>query len=155
MQVSAAPAPAAHDSVHEHETTAVDDEGPHPFYWDDDDFPDDGVETEACDRKCTTDADCATRFPEFNQCGYCQNWGESPSMECDGTAPPTEGVDDNTIGDDWNTAGPVVAPGEGAAGAAAAAAKAAAGMDETSPSSTTPPFSVGPCVKNPDGGTDC
>ena len=38
------------------------------------------------------------------------------------------------------------------AGAAAAAAKAAAGMDETSPSSTT---GVGPCVKNPDGGTDC
>ena len=73
-------------------------------------------------------------------------------MECDGTAPPTEGVDDNTIGDGWNTAGPVVAPG---AGAAAAAAKAAAGMDETSPSSTTPPFSVGPCVKNSDGGTDC
>ena len=151
MQVSAAPAPAAHDSGHEHETTAVDDEGPHPFYWDDDDFPDDGVETEACDRKCTTDADCATRFPEFNQCGYCQNWGESPSMECDGTAPPTEGVDDNTIGDDWNTAGPVEAPGEGAAGAAAAAAKAATGMDETSPSSGTPPFSVGPCVKNSDG----
>ena len=54
--------------------------------------------------------------------------------------------------DNWNTAGPVVAPGDGAA---AAAAKAAAGMDETSPSSTTPPFSVGPCVKNPDGGTDC
>ena len=72
-------------------------------------------------------------------------------MECDGTAPPTEGVDDNTIGDDWNTAGPVVAPGEGAAGAAAAAAKAATGMDETSPSSGTPPFSVGPCVKNSDG----
>ena len=67
-------------------------------------------------------------------------------MECDGTAPPTEGVDDNTIGDDWNTAGPVEAPGEGAAGAAAT------GMDETSPSSTT---GVGPCVKNPDGGTDC
>ena len=67
-------------------------------------------------------------------------------MECDGTAPPP------TEGDDWNTAGPVVAPGEGAAGAAAAAAKAATGMDETSPSSTT---GVGPCVKNPDGGTDC
>ena len=82
-------------------------------------------------------------FPEFNPCGFCQNWGESPSMECDGTAPPP------TEGDDWNTAGPVVAPGDGAA---AAAAKAAAGMDETSPSSTT---GVGPCVKNPDGGTDC
>ena len=51
-------------------------------------------------------------------------------------------------GDDWNTAGPVEAPGDGAA---AAAAKAAAGMDETSPSSGTPPFSVGPCVKNSDG----
>ena len=99
--------------------------------------------TEACDRKCTTDADCATGFPEFNPCGYCQNWGESPSMECEGTAPPP------TEGDDWNTAGPVVAPGDGAA---AAAAKAAAGVDETSPSSTT---GVGPCVKNPDGGTDC
>ena len=74
-------------------------------------------------------------FPEFNPCGFCQNWGESPSMECDGTAPPP------TEGDDWNTAGPVMAPGDGAA---AAAAKAAAGMDETSPSSTT---SVGPCVK--------
>ena len=57
-------------------------------------------------------------------------------------SPPTEG-------DDWNTAGPVVAPGDGAA---AAAAKAAAGMDKTSPSSTT---GVGPCVKNPDGGMDC
>ena len=102
--------------------------------------------TEACDRKCTTDADCATGFPEFNPCGYCQNWGESPSMECEGTAPPP------TEGEDWNTAGPVgpsVTPG---AGAAAAAAKAAAGMDKTSPSSTT---GVGPCVKNPDGGTDC
>ena len=77
---------------------------------------------------------------------------DAVAVECDGTAPPTEGVDDNTIGDGWNTAGPVVAPG---AGAAAAAAKAAAGMDETSPSSTTPPFSVGPCVKNSDGGTDC
>ena len=136
----AAPAPAAH----EHETTAVDDEGPHPFYWDDDDFPDDGVETEACERKCTTDADCATRFPEFNQCGYCQNWGESPSMECDGTAPPTEGVDDNTIGDDWNTAGPVVAPGDGDGV-----------VSWPIPGTDTPPFSVGPCVKNPDGGTDC
>ena len=70
-------------------------------------------------------------------------------MECDGTAPPTEGVDDNTMDDKWNTAGPVMAPGDGAA---AAAAKAAAGMDKTSPSSST---SVGPCVKNPDGGMDC
>ena len=43
-------------------------------------------------------------------------------MECEGTAPPP------TEGDDWNTAGPVMAPGDGAA---AAAAKAAAGMDET------------------------
>ena len=45
-----------------------------------------------------------------------------------------------------------MAPGDGAA---AAAAKEAAGMDKTSPSSSTPPFSVGPCVKNSDGGTDC
>ena len=97
-------------------------------------------------------------------------------MECDGTAPPTEGVDDNTMDDKWNTAGPVEAPGDGAA---AAAAKAAEGETkdetkssnygvgltawrpwtktryETSPSSSTPPFSVGPCVKNPDGGMDC
>ena len=48
-----------------------------------------------------------------------------------------------------STAGPVMAPGDGAA---AAAAKAAAGMDKTSPSSNT---GVGPCVKNPDGGMDC
>ena len=75
-------------SKHKHETTEVDDEGPHPYFWDDDDFPDDGIETEACDRKCTTDADCATEFPEFNECGHCQNWGKNPSMECDrGTRP--------------------------------------------------------------------
>ena len=48
-----------------------------------------------------------------------------------------------------STAGPVMAPGDGAA---AAAAKAAASMDKTSPSSST---SVGPCDKNPDGGMDC
>ena len=69
-------------SKHKHETTEVDDEGPHPYYWDDDDFPDDGIETEACDRKCTTDADCATEFPEFNHCGVCQKqWqiGDAPS----------------------------------------------------------------------------
>ena len=82
---------------------------------------------------------------EFNECGYCQNFGANPSMECDGTAPPP------TEGDDWNTSGPVVAPG---AGAAAAAAKAAAGMDETSPSSTAPPFSIGPFIKDSDGGGD-
>jgi hypothetical protein len=57
-----------------------------------DDFPDDGIETEACDRKCTTDADCATRFPEFNECGVCQNWGENPDMECDGTPRPDDSV---------------------------------------------------------------
>ena len=42
-------------------------------------------------------------------------------------------------------------PGDGAA---AAAAKAAAGMDETSPSSTAPPFSIGPFIKDSDGGGD-
>ena len=66
-------------SKHKYETTEVDDEGPHPYYWDDDDFPDDGIETEACDRTCKTDADCATEFPEFNQCGVCQNWKACPS----------------------------------------------------------------------------
>ena len=84
-------------SQHEHETTEVDDEGPHKYYWDDaissvasrfprvivsptqDDFPDDGIETEACERKCTTDADCATQWPEFNECGVCQNWGDDPN----------------------------------------------------------------------------
>ena len=50
-----------------------------------------------------------------------------------------------------STAGPVMAPGDGAA---AAAAKAAAGMDETSPSSTAPPFSIGPFIKDSDGGGD-
>ena len=97
-------------SKHEHETTEVDDEGPHKYYWDDaissvasrfprvivsptqDDFPDDGIETEACERKCTTDADCATQWPEFNECGVCQNWGDDPDMECDGTPRPDQPV---------------------------------------------------------------
>ena len=48
-------------SKHKYETTEVDDEGPHPYYWDDDDFPDDGVETEACERsgRSSTSAACA------------------------------------------------------------------------------------------------
>ena len=57
-----------------------------------DDFPDDGIETEACERKCTTDADCATQWPEFNECGVCQNWGDDPDMECDGTPRPDQPV---------------------------------------------------------------
>ena len=57
-----------------------------------DDFPDDGIETEACERKCTTDADCATKWPEFNECGVCQNWGDDPDMECDGTPRPDQPV---------------------------------------------------------------
>ena len=46
--------------------------------------------------------------------------------------------------DNWNTAGPVVAPGDGDGV-----------VSWPIPGTDTPPFSVGPCVKNPDGGTDC